>query len=109
MIPNLALTNLNSVSALLASIITSGVAGARRGSGRRLVKRNVNGTITKLFYNIPNTKTAVQAIIGVGTKKHARLSKVFRTVLLLLVLLYLKPVIGCIPLSILTNVLVAIN
>lgn len=87
LISNLILKVLNYVSTLLATVVTSDVAHARDSPGGRLVNRKVNGLVSNLFNKVPNTNTAVNAIMGVRTKKHATLSNLLQTIVLLVIIL----------------------
>lgn len=104
-----AVTVLKTVRSLLSTAITSNIAKSGRGSGARLVTRKTTGVVMPIFNNVPIANTVTHAVAGVGGNKHAPITNVVRTVMLLLVLLFLNPLAGRVPVTYLTNILVVIS
>ncbi len=104
-----AVTVLKTVRSLLSTVITSNIVNSGRSSGARLVNRNVTGVTSPFFKNVPTAKTVTHAVAGVGGKNQAPMTNVMRTVMLLLVLLLLKPLINCVPVTYLTNILIVMS
>lgn len=104
-----AVTMLNTVRSLLSTAITSNIVNSGRSSGARLVTRNITGVTAPLFNNVPTAKTVTHAVTGVGGKKGAPMTNVIRTIMLLLVLLFLVPLTRCVPVTYLTNMLIVMS
>lgn len=104
-----AVTMLKTVRSLLSTTMTSNIVNSHRSSGVRLVTRNVTGFMSPVFKNVPTAKTVTHAVAGVGGNKGSPMTNVMRTIILLLVLLFLVPLTRCVPVTYLTNMLIVIS
>lgn len=109
MSPTVAVTVLNTVRDLLSTAMTSNIVDSRRSSGARLVTRNLTGVTSPLFNKVPTANTVTHAVAGVGGNNGAPITNVVRTIMLLLVFLFLVPLTGCVPVTYLTNILIIIS
>lgn len=100
---------LKTVRSLLSTAMTSNIAKSGRSSGARLVTRKATGLVAPLFNNVPTAKTVTHAVAGVGGNNGAPMTNVVRTVILLLVLLFLVPLTRCVPVTYLTNMLIVMS
>ncbi len=73
------------------------------------MKRNVTGVLYPVFNKVPTANTVTHAVAGVGGNKHAPVTNVVRTVILLLVFLLLVPLTRCVPVTYLTKILIVID
>lgn len=104
-----AVTILTTVRSLLSYIITSKVVGNGRHSSVRLMTRKTNGVTSTLFNKVPTAKTVTEATTGVGGKKHAPVTKVIRSVALIVILIMLVPCTKVVPVPAVTTVLFVIT
>jgi len=101
----IALGLLGAIDSLLTSVVADTVTRTRHDSDRELLGQGVGNLISGAFGGIAGAGATVRTLVNVDAGGRGRLSGLFHSICLLLVMLLLAPLAGAIPYSALAGIL----
>ncbi len=104
--PALALAALGSIESLLSAVVAdSMMASERHNSNKELVGQGMANVVTAFFQGIPATGAIAQTAVNVRSGAKSRLSSIFHSLALLLIMFFFAELASQIPLAALAGIL----
>ncbi len=104
----MAIAFLGAIESLLSAVIGDGMIGSRHRSNCELIGQSVANFFSVLFGGIPATGAIARTAVNVKSGAKTPVAGMVHALTLLLILLFLSPVIGYIPLPALAAVLIVV-
>ena len=101
----IALGLLGSIDSLLTSVVADTVTRTRHDSNRELFGQGMGNLIAGCMGGLAGAGATVRTLVNVAAGGRGRLSGMFHSICLLLVLLFLAPLAGKVPYSVLAGIL----
>lgn len=101
----LTISLLGALETLLASVVADSVTGDRHNSNRELIGQGIGNFVAGLFGGIAGTGAIVRTNVNIRAGGVTKLSGMTHSLVLVLVVLFLAPLVGAIPLVVLAGVL----
>ncbi len=104
-IPALTLSVLAAIDTLLTSVVSDIVTKTKHNSNRELVGQGIGNAMSGLFGGMPAAGSTATTMVNVKNGGRTPLSGVFKSLVVLLVVLILGPLVQWIPMSVLAGIL----
>ncbi|MEI6249826.1 MAG: SulP family inorganic anion transporter [Actinomycetes bacterium] len=104
----LAVTALGAIESLLSARVADGMAdsSAKSDPDRELFGQGLGTVVASLMGGMPATGAIARTAVNVRSGARTRLASIFHSLFLLLVVLFLAPIVGRIPTSVLAGILI---
>lgn len=100
---------LGAIESLLSAVVADGMTGDRHDSNTELIGQGIANVIVPFFGGIPATGAIARTMANINNGAKSPVSGLFHAVILLLVLLFLGPLVGYIPMPCLAAVLIIVS
>ena len=101
-----AIALLASIESLLSAVSADGMVGTKHSSSKELVGQGIANMVLPIFSAIPATGVIVRTATNIKNGAKTRMSAIFHSLILLLVLLFLSPFALTIPVAVLAAILI---
>ena len=105
----LTLALLGSIDSLLTSVVADNMTKTRHNSNQELIGQGIGNSIAAFFGGIPGAGATIRTVVNINSGGKTRLSGMFSSVLLLIVLLALSPIASKIPAAVLAGILITVG
>jgi SulP family sulfate permease len=103
--PALALAALGSIESLLSAVVADSMTSQRHDSNKELVGQGLANIVTAFFQGIPSTGAIARTAVNVRSGGKSRLSSLFHSLTLVVVMFFLADFASQIPLAALAGIL----
>lgn len=100
---------LGAIESLLSAMVADGVIGDKHNSNTELIAQGVANVVVPFFGGIPATGAIARTMANINNGGRTPVAGIVHAVVLLLVLLFLGPLVGMIPLACLAGVLIIVS
>lgn len=100
---------LGAIESLLSAMVADGVIGDKHNSNTELIAQGVANIVVPFFGGIPATGAIARTMANINNGGRTPVAGIVHAVILLLVLLFLGPLVGMIPLACLAGVLIIVS
>ena len=100
---------LGAIESLLSAIVADGVIGDKHNSNTELIAQGVANVVVPFFGGIPATGAIARTMTNINNGGRTPIAGIIHAVVLLLVLLFLGPLVGMIPMACLAGVLIVVS
>ncbi|MFT5513431.1 MAG: SulP family sulfate permease [Bacteroidia bacterium] len=105
----LTLALLGAIDSLLTSVVADNMTKTRHNPNKELVGQGIGNSIAALFGGIPGAGATIRTVVNINAGGKTRLSGMFSSVLLLVILLALGPIASKIPMAVLAGILITVG
>ena len=103
------LAMLGSIDSLLTSVIVDTKEKSQHNSSQELVSQGIGNSMAALFGGIPGSSATIRTLVNMNSGGVTRLSGIFASLLLLLILIFFAPIASKIPAGVLAGVLITVG
>lgn len=103
--PALALAALGSIESLLSAVVADSMTSERHDSNKELVGQGLANIVTAFFQGIPSTGAIARTAVNVRSGAKSRLSSLFHSLTLVVIMFFLADFASHIPLAALAGIL----
>lgn len=100
---------LGAIESLLSAMVADGVIGDKHNSNTELIAQGLANVVVPFFGGIPATGAIARTMANINNGGRTPVAGIVHAVVLLLVLLFLGPLVGMIPLACLAGVLIIVS
>lgn len=100
---------LGAIESLLSAMVADGVIGDKHNSNTELIAQGVANVVVPFFGGIPATGAIARTMTNINNGGRTPIAGIIHAVVLLLVLLFLGPLVGMIPMACLAGVLIVVS
>ena len=100
---------LGAIESLLSAMVADGVIGDKHNSNTELIAQGAANIIVPFFGGIPATGAIARTMTNINNGGRTPVAGIIHAVVLLLVLLFLAPLVGMIPMACLAAVLIMVS
>ena len=100
---------LGAIESLLSAMVADGVIGDKHNSNTELIAQGLANVVVPFFGGIPATGAIARTMANINNGGRTPVAGIVHAVILLLVLLFLGPLVGMIPLACLAGVLIIVS
>lgn len=100
---------LGAIESLLSAMVADGVIGDKHNSNTELIAQGVANVVVPFFGGIPSTGAIARTMTNINNGGRTPIAGIIHAVVLLLVLLFLGPLVGMIPMACLAGVLIVVS
>ncbi|MBQ6977709.1 MAG: sulfate permease [Paludibacteraceae bacterium] len=100
---------LGAIESLLSAMVADGVIGDKHNSNTELIAQGVANVVVPFFGGIPATGAIARTMTNINNGGRTPLAGIIHAIVLLLVLLFLAPLVGMIPMACLAAVLIMVS
>ncbi len=99
---------LGSIESLLSAVVADGMTGDKHNSNKELIGQGIANIVTPFFGGIPATGAIARTMTNINNGGRTPVAGVIHAIVVLLVLLFLGPLVGYIPMPCLAAVLIIV-
>ncbi|MCW3162054.1 SulP family inorganic anion transporter [Chryseobacterium oryctis] len=103
------LAMLGSIDSLLTSVIVDTKEKTQHNSSQELVSQGIGNSMAALFGGIPGSSATIRTLVNMNSGGVTRLSGIFASLLLLVILIFFAPIASKIPAGVLAGVLITVG
>ena len=100
---------LGAIESLLSAMVADGVIGDKHNSNTELIAQGIANVVTPFFGGIPATGAIARTMANINNGGRTPVAGIIHAAMLLLVLLFLGPFVGLIPMACLAGVLIIVS
>lgn len=100
---------LGAIESLLSAMVADGVIGDKHNSNTELIAQGLANVVVPFFGGIPATGAIARTMANINNGGRTPVAGIVHALVLLLVLLFLGPLVGMIPLACLAGVLIIVS
>ena len=100
---------LGAIESLLSAMVADGVIGDKHNSNTELIAQGIANVVVPFFGGIPATGAIARTMTNINNGGRTPIAGIIHAVVLLLVLLFLGPLVGMIPMACLAGVLIVVS
>lgn len=100
---------LGAIESLLSAMVADGVIGDKHNSNTELIAQGLANVVTPFFGGIPATGAIARTMANINNGGRTPVAGIIHAAMLLLVLLFLGPLVGMIPMACLAGVLIVVS
>lgn len=100
---------LGAIESLLSAMVADGVIGDKHNSNTELIAQGIANVVTPFFGGIPATGAIARTMANINNGGRTPVAGIVHAAMLLLVLLFLGPLVGLIPMACLAGVLIIVS
>ena len=100
---------LGAIESLLSAMVADGVIGDKHNSNTELIAQGVANVVVPFFGGIPATGAIARTMTNINNGGRTPVAGIIHAIVLLLVLLFLAPLVGMIPMACLAAVLIMVS
>jgi len=109
LLPAFSIAMLAGIESLLSAVVADGLTGQKHNSNQELVGQGFANVASALFGGIPATGAIARTATNIRSGGRTPVAGIVHAVFLLLVLLFLSPLAGLIPLAVLAGILATVS
>ena len=106
---SVSLAMLGSIDSLLTSVIVDTKEKTQHNSSQELVSQGIGNSMAALFGGIPGSSATIRTLVNMNSGGVTRLSGIFASLLLLVILIFFAPIASKIPAGVLAGVLITVG
>lgn len=100
---------LGAIESLLSAMVADGVIGDKHNSNTELIAQGMANVVTPFFGGIPATGAIARTMANINNGGRTPIAGIVHAAILMLVLLFLGPLVGMIPMACLAGVLIIVS
>jgi SulP family sulfate permease len=105
----LTLALLGAIDSLLTSVVADNMTKTKHNPNKELIGQGIGNSIAALFGGLPGAGATIRTVVNINSGGKTRLSGMFASVLLLVILLALGPIASQIPAAVLAGILITVG
>ncbi len=105
----LTLALLGAIDSLLTSVVADNMTKTKHKPNKELIGQGIGNSIAALFGGLPGAGATIRTVVNINSGGKTRLSGMFASVLLLVILLALGPIASQIPAAVLAGILITVG
>jgi SulP family sulfate permease len=109
LIPAFSIAMLAAIESLLSAVVADGLTGKKHNSNQELIGQGFANVASALFGGLPATGAIARTATNIRSGGQTPVAGLVHAVFLLLVLLFLSPLAGLIPLAVLAGILATVS
>lgn len=100
---------LGSIDSLLTSLVADSITKTKHKSNQELIAQGLGNTIVSFFGALVGAGATMRTVVNVKSGGHSRLSGVFHSIFLVLILLIFADFVSFVPLAVLSGILIKVG
>jgi SulP family sulfate permease len=105
----LTLALLGAIDSLLTSVVADNMTKTKHKPNKELIGQGIGNSMAALFGGLPGAGATIRTVVNINSGGKTRLSGMFASVLLLVILLALGPIASQIPAAVLAGILITVG
>jgi len=100
---------LGAIDSLLTSIVADNLTKTKHDPNKELIGQGIGNSVASLFGGIPGAGATIRTVVNIDSGGKTKLSGMFASILLLVILLSLSPFASRIPAAVLAGILITVG